>query len=282
MRTLLAVLVSALLAAAAACDPGDPDLAGEPDLADEAPEPLLEEHEFADPDVTRVHSRMISEMAPDGGWERARYLEFDWVVPRPDDEPLRRSHRWDRWGGLAEVRMPVDEGEMVAAFPVDDPHAGRVRVNGEELEGDEAREALERANRTHINDSYWFLMPYKWADPGVRTEYLGRETDEDGREWEVVELSFEDVGITPDNVYRAFINPETGLMERWHYLADREADPSPSDWTGWEEFGPISLATRRERDGELRIGFEAIRVLEEVPEDAFEGLDASGEGPGSS
>ena len=268
MRTLRLVVVSCSLGLVIGCETPEPE-PQEPDAAEVAGEPLLEDHEFADPEVTRVHSRMVGAMAPDGGWERARYLEFDWVVD-PDGDGPRRSNRFDRWEGRALVEMSQEEGDLVAAFPVDEPASGTALRNGEPLEGQEAVEALEGAHRAHINDSYWLLMPYKWADPGVSAEYLGQEEDEDGREWEVVQLEFDDVGLTPQNVYRAFVDPESGLMGRWHHYGDAEADPSPADWTGWERFGPIQLATRRERNGDLFIGFENIRVEEEVPEGALD------------
>lgn len=265
MRTLLLLLVSGPPTLLAACDGDEPE-AG--DTAAAADGSLLEEHEFEDEDVTRLHRRMVREMAPDGGWGRARYIEFDWVVGTGEDAS-RRSHRYDRWEGRARVEMSSDDGELTAVFPVDAPAQGEARVDGEPLEGDEAEEALQRAHRTHVNDSYWLLMPYKWADPGVDAEYLGRQ-EEESREWEVVELTFDDVGLTPENAYRAFIDPDSGLMERWHHYRDADADPSPAEWTGWERFGPLLLATRRERDGELFIAFEDIRVEEDVPEGAFE------------
>ena len=267
MRTLRLMLVSLALAGIWACEAPEPD--AEPDATVGLDASLLEDHEFEDPDVTRVHREMIRTIAPDGGWEDARYLEFDWVV-RPDDDPMVRSHRFDRWEGQARVEMSQDDGELVASFPVDAPEDGTVALDGEPLEGDEAREALESAHQAHINDSYWLLMPYKWADPGVTAEYVGEEEDDDGQTWEVVELRFDDVGLTPDNVYRGFVNPESGRMERWYHYQDADADPSPADWVEWETFGPIQLATRRERDGELFIGFDNIRVEEEVPSGALD------------
>ena len=37
---------------------------------------------FEDPDLQRIYSRMMEEMAPDRGWERVRYIAFDRVVDR--------------------------------------------------------------------------------------------------------------------------------------------------------------------------------------------------------
>lgn len=261
MRTLLIFAVSVLLAGCG--DEGTPPPGnGEGEST--------RSHQFDDPEVTRIHTRMIDAMAPDDGWDRTRYLEFDWGVNR-EGGAVFRSHRWDRYEGLARFEAPSEEGTVVAIFPTDAPEEGDVWVDGEHLEGEAARDRLQSAYRAHVNDSYWLLMPYKWSDPGVSTRYVGTETDDDGREWEVVELTFEqETGLTPQNMYRAFINPETGLMERWHYFSNAEADPSPTDWTQWTRVGPISLARDRESGGEVGIFFSQLDARTDVPEGAFD------------
>lgn len=260
MRTLILCTVSLLLVGCGEATP--PADAGEA----EAPMPS-----FDDPDVTRVHQRMMSVIAPDNGWERARYLEFDWAVNRGGEEPpLVRSHRWDRWDGRARVQQPTADGELVTVFDTDAPEAGEAWLDGEAVTGERGVELLRGAHRAHINDAYWLIMPYKWTDPGVHLSYLGEETDEEGREWEVVELSFEaGTGLTPQNLYRAFVNPESGRMERWQHFSNAEADPSPADWVDWRQVGPIQLAENRLSGGEVRIFFPHLRVETEVPEDAF-------------
>jgi hypothetical protein len=226
---------------------------------------------FEDPDVGRVWARMMDRVAPDRGWERARYLEFDWAVRRAEDDALVRRHRWDRWEGTARVEAPTQDGVLVALFDTDDPEEGRVWLDGRELSGEEARERLRSAHRIHINDGYWLLMPFKWDDPGVRARYAGEQEDDEGRRWEVVELTFDsDAGYTPQNMYRAFVNPETGRMERWHFLSNPDAEPSPADWVDWQPVGPIHLSATRLADGEPRIFFPHLRVETEVPDGAFD------------
>lgn len=230
-----------------------------------------QETEIEDPDVRRIHARMMEAMGGRDAWDRTRYLEFDWIVARPEGEPLRRSHRWDRWTGRLRVEAPSEGGAMVAVFDSDDPEDGRVWIGGSEVAGVRADSLLRRANALYINDSYWLVMPYKWTDPGVRLAYLGRKTDDAGRSWEVVELSFESgVGLTPRNVYHAYVNPETWLMERWYHFRREGADPLVTDWTQWGPCGPIRLARDRPfRSSEGRIHFEGLRCETRVPDGAF-------------
>ncbi len=261
MSTRLAVLVSLL--ALVAC--GSPPASAGPEGTDQA------HASFDDPDVQRVWDRMVSVISPDDGWQRARYLEFDWAVNRGEGEPSVRRHRWDRFEGLARVESSTQGGPQVAIFPTDAPAEGRVWVDGVELSNEEAASALNAAHRAHINDGYWLLMPFKWNDPGVIARYAGEQTDEDGRLWEVVELTFEGgTGLTPQNMYRAFVNPESGRMERWHFLSNPDASPSPSDWTDWRRVGPIELSENRVSGGQVRIFFPHLRVETEVPADAFD------------
>ena len=212
---------------------------------------------------------MMEAMDPDGAWQRNRFLAFDWIVQRAGGEPVRRSHAWDRWDGDYRVEGPTDDGTMVAVFNTNAPADGRVWVAGVEVTGEDKAPLLQRANGMYINDSYWLIMPFKWADPGVTTRYLGERTDEDGTAWEVVELSFESVGLTPQNMYQAFVNPETGLMERWAHFRTPDADPFYADWTDWTSFAGVQLAMNKPWADGGRIFFENVTLGGDVPVDAF-------------
>ncbi|MBW3535485.1 MAG: hypothetical protein KY453_09765 [Gemmatimonadetes bacterium] len=227
---------------------------------------------MADPAAQQVWTRMMETLAPGDGWARTRYLAFDFVVDRGEDGRLVRSHRWDVWSGDYRVEAPVgEEGTLVALFDVDEPTAGRAWLDGTPVEGARADSLLERAHAMFINDSYWLLMPYKWADEGVHARYLG-EMEEWGETWEVVELTFDSVGLTPRNRYRAFVDPETGRMELWQHFRDTD-DEEPAfttAWTGWQRYGPISLASGRpDQEGVDRLTFENLEASESVPDNAF-------------
>ncbi|RMH15056.1 MAG: hypothetical protein D6701_10455 [Gemmatimonadetes bacterium] len=277
MRTLPVLFVSVLSAGlAAGCAPSDEAPASAEAAAVQAPA-----FSFDDPDVQRIYTRMMQVMAPDDGWARTRYVQFDWIVNRPG-APIRRSHRYDVWGGRYRVEFDLRDGSrFVAVSSFADPSAGRAWIDGEEVTDPERlAELLDMANGAFINDSYWILMPYKWADPGVHTRYLGEVTHEDGRTFEAVELTFDSVGRTPQNKYHAFVNPETGLMERWYHFRNAD-DPEPSvrtDWSDWQRFGPIMLSTDRPWEGQSRIYFENVRADTVLDEALFAGPEAEGAG----
>lgn len=237
--------------------------------ASEAPE-LEATTQGRDTAALRIQARMLEALGGRDAWERTRYLEFDWIVERPGGPATRRAHRWDRWNGDYRLEAPLGKGRMLALFNVNAPAQGRAWVNGELQAGARADSLLQRAYAIFINDSYWLLMPFKWLDPGVNLRYLGSRTDEDGRAWEVVELTFENVGLTPQNVYHAYVNPGTGRMERWWHFPRPGADPLITDWTDWRRCGPLLLAADRPfLSSEGRIHFENLRCETSVPAGAF-------------
>ena len=224
----------------------------------------------ADTAVARVHDRMVSAMGGRQGWNQARYFEFDFVVNRNGRELTRRSHRWDRFRGDYRLHYVQGGDTVTAVFNVNDPKAGAVKINRWDIEGAQEDSILTAAYARHINDSYWLIMPYKWLDQGVTLTSQGRQTDEQGKQWDVVKLSFADVGLTPQNEYLAFVNPQTGLMERWHHFPRAGATPAIFDWNRWQRYGPIMLATEKPSpDGSTVIRFENVRVETSVPQRAF-------------
>ena len=230
---------------------------------------------FEDPDLQRIYARMMEEMAPDGGWERVRYIAFDRVVDRGGPVLDRRSHRWDVWGGMYRMAGSSGDQEIVAVIDTNNPAEGeRIWLDGELVTDPAVSDSLaDRAHGSFINDTYWFLMPYKWADPGVNTVYLG-EMAMDGRAYEVAELTFDAVGRTPQNKYRGWVDPETGLMAYWQHWRTA-SDPEPAftlAWTEWTRHGPLLLsAGRPDSTGYSRVNFENMEASLELPAGMFEG-----------
>ena len=118
---------------------------------------------------------------------------------------------------------------------------------------------LETGYGRFINDTYWLLMPHKLLDSGV---FHRREDDTviDGRRYNVLALSFGDVGLTPGDHYWLYINPTTKLVERWRYKL-QGGNEAEYIWEGYTTFGPIKIPLRRRNvDGKSEIWFDHVRV----------------------
>lgn len=221
----------------------------------------------SDPEAVQVAQRLLEALGGEEAWNDTRYITFDFFG--------RRSHVWDKHTGRHRLEGETQEGERyVVLHDVDDrgEGPGRVFVNGEEASGDTKAEYLKNAYAAWINDTYWLAMPYKLLDPGVTLAYEGRETI-DGTSYDVVKLRFDDVGLTPGDRYWAYVNRDTGLMDRWAYhlqSMEPDAEPTAWDWVDWKRHGAIMLSPTREQVGGDRVlSLAPIEVPETVPETTF-------------
>ena len=191
-------------------------------------------------------------------WNNTRYISWKFMGGR--------LHVWDKWTGNHRIEETGDDGTIVSLININ-RWEGRIFRNGTEVtEPEQLAERLNRAFGMWINDTYWMFMPYKLLDPGVTLRYMGEKAMEDGRAADVLELTFEDVGNTPENKYEVFVAQDSGLVEQWTHWT-RADDPEPRftlPWAGWQRFGQIMLATDHGRQRDW-----SIHVHDAVPESVF-------------
>jgi hypothetical protein len=211
----------------------------------------------ADAVAAALVDRLDAALGGRGAWEATRFLTWSFFG--------RRRHVWDKATGDIRVEA-VGRDDGVPYVVLMNLHTGRGRAwrGGQEVtDPAELAAWLDRGEAAWINDSYWMFMPYKLRDPGVRLRYLGAATMADGRAAEVVELTFEGVGRTPENKYRVYVATETNLVEQWEYF-ERAGDAEPglsTPWRGWQRYGAILLSDDRGETGR----HTGIAVLDTLP-----------------
>ena len=205
-------------------------------------------------DAVAVVDEMVKAMGGQESWERARYLRFDWVVEVEGKTVAEVHHLWDRYEGRYRVEWTARDGKKLAVLFNLNTRAGHVWVDGQPASPEDEKKYLEAAYGRFINDSYWLLMPWKLKDSGVKLDHAG-ETELDGQTYDLVHVSFGQVGLTPGDQYWAYINRQTHLMDRWAYfLQSFEGTPAlekadPWRWEKWEDVG-----------GGLRLAREKLEV----------------------
>jgi hypothetical protein len=205
----------------------------------------------SDPRALALADEVMQAMGGRAAWDRTRVLCWTFFG--------KRKHVWDRHTG--DYRL--DEGNQVVLMNLQSGK-GRVFDKGVEVTDPLVLEkALKRTRSVWINDSYWLVMPYKLKDSGVTLKYVGEGELDGGRKADLLELSFDAVGDTPDNRYRVFVARDTHLVERWQYFEHRADTESKMDtvWAGWEWHGGIQLASSR---GEKR-PMGGLQVLDQPP-----------------
>lgn len=164
------------------------------------------------PNADDVARRAI-DMLAGPAWEKARYMAFSFNVERDGKIAASYPQRWDRFTGDYRVSGKNRDGKDILVIMNVNTKQGKAWVDGQEAA--DPTEQLTFGYRRFINDTYWLLMGFKTFDPGVTREYAGEKTDAAGRAYDLVKLSFANVGLTPGDVYWMWVNRDTGLVDQW-------------------------------------------------------------------
>ena len=215
-----------------------------------------------DPKAAAVAQAMISAMGGKERWERARFLRFDFVVVRDGKKLASYAHWWDRYDGRYRVEGDDPKSGPWRAYFNVQTKQGDYFVNGSRAEGEEKAKGLEHAYGRFINDTYWLLAPWKVFDPGVHLEYVGPVKSAAGEDCEEIKVSFDNVGLTPKDVYWMDIDRSTHLLDQWKYVLNGGNDPpTVVAWKDWRRFGPIELSTSKPMAAKpVEIRFENLAV----------------------
>jgi len=172
-------------------------------------------------------------------WAKVKRIQWTFNVIDKDGKPaMAAKHDWDLRAGTDLVTWK-DKTVTVKFADKND-------------EGD-AKAAYQR----WVNDSYWLLMPMKLLDGGVKLAHGGTQEVE-GQKYEVLNMSFQDVGLTPGDKYTLYIDPQEKLVRRWDYMPSAEKKMSGT-WDGYEQFGPLKLATKHQF-GDRQINMTDVKV----------------------
>lgn len=214
----------------------------------------------SDPRAIAIADAVMQRMGGRAAWDDARILTWRFFG--------RRLHVWNKQTGDVRIEgVDRDDGEPYVILMNLTSGEGRAWRGGEEVTDPAAlAEMLDHGEALWINDSYWMFMPYKLRDPGVTLRYLGHGTMADGRGAEVLALTFDEVGRTPQNKYHVYVADDSGLVEQWDYFENAEDDePALSTpWHDWKRYGDLLLSANR---GER--SHTGIAVLESVPPTVF-------------
>lgn len=207
-------------------------------------------------------------------WEKARYFAFTFNVDRDGKIAASFPQRWDRYTGDYRVSGKDQKGDEFTIVMNVNTKQGHAWKNGAEVAATELPDMLTLGYRRFINDTYWLLMPLKMMDPGVHRERDGEQKDGCGHVWDVVKLSFDQgVGLTPSDVYWAWVNRDTGIVDEWDMKltgSKPEDAPVPVKFHEFRRVGGLLISTSREVVGKKQtVRLDDLVVTSDVPKDAF-------------
>jgi hypothetical protein len=226
---------------------------------------------YGQPTADSVAQRAIDVLAGPA-WNDARYFAFTFNVERDGQILASYKQQWDRFTGDYAVSGKNREGEDVRVVMNLNTKQGRGWKNGQAVA--DPAELLTFGYRRFINDTYWLLMGFKSFDPGVTRAYEGEKTTACGTLHDVVRFSFQNVGLTPGDVYWMWVNRRTGLVDEWHMKLEGskpEDAPSVVLFHDYRRFGGLLISTRREIQGRNQfIRLDEVVVSKDVPAGTFD------------
>lgn len=234
----------------------------------------------SDAKAVKIAEEVIAALGGDA-WKKTRYVKFTWIWQQ-GEKSTSITHYWDRIGQRSRMEGPSKDGRPVIAYVDHTTKTGGAAIEGTELEGEEAQKYVDIAYSRLINDAYWFFMPYKILDPGVRLRYEGEVKAGPTTIYDKVLVMFEEsVGLTPGDRYWLYVDRATHVPKSWSYILQgypANASPVAWDWVDWETVGGLKIATRKTQPGgESQIRVENLKVFDSLPEAVFASTEPYGQ-----
>lgn len=196
----------------------------------------LDQSSHADDAKAQVLASAVIEASGGENWSGVKVVEFTFNVDADGKQVMSAKHHWDVGSGMDTITW---NGKTAT-----------VNVNVEPSKVED-KEAYQR----WVNDSYWLLMPLKLKDRGVNLKYLG-ERQVEGTKFQMIELSFGDIGMTPNDHYNLYVAANT--IRRWDYMPSPDKTISGT-WEEYRNFNGVTLSTEH-RFGDKRIYFTDVVV----------------------
>ena len=219
---------------------------------------LSAQAQVADERASAIADSVLQSMGGRQNWENTRCLRWNFFG--------RRILWWDKYTGNVRIEIPAKK--LVLLSNINTKTARAFRDGNEIKQPDSVQYFNDRAYRIWANDSYWLIMPFKMKDPGVNLKFLGSQKDSLGNDCYLLELTFTNVGVTPQNKYHVYVDRKAYLVTEFDYF-ENYTDEKPQfrdPWLNYQHYGKILLADERGADGKLT----DIAVLDVIPAGLFD------------
>lgn len=213
----------------------------------------------SDPKAIEVADQVMQAMGGRKAWDNTHYISWNFFG--------FRKLVWDKWSGDVRVDNVRDDQSVILNINTD---KGRVFRKGAEVTNpDSVAKYVKAAKGAWINDSYWLVMPFKLKDSGVTLKHAGEDKTQEGKAADVLQMTFKNVGNTPDNKYKIWVDKDSHLVTQWaHYPKYTDEQPRFTlPWADYKQMGGILLSGERgERD------LTDIQVYKKLPGTVFSEL----------
>jgi len=214
----------------------------------------------SDPKAIEIADKVMKSMGGRENWDNTKYLKWNFFG--------QRLHYWNKETG--DIRIEIPNSNAVFLMNINSLE-GKVKLGDvEPTKADSLDKYLELGKEMWINDSYWMFMPFKLKDAGVTLKYKQKRMMMDNEYAHALELTFKNVGTTPDNKYIIFVDTYDYKVRQWDFYPtiEMEEPAFSTTWDNYLQYGNIELADTRSTDV-----LTDIAVFDELSETVFTSFD---------
>jgi hypothetical protein len=220
--------------------------------------------ENSDAKAIEIADKVMEACGGRAQWDNAHFLRWTFFN--------KRYLIWDKFQQRVRIDYINEDIKIILNLKT---MTGKVQLNKQETtHPDSLKKYLEIGRKVWINDSYWLVMPFKLKDSGVKLKSLGAKNNWLGIANDVLEVTFKNVGVTPNNKYWVYVNPSSQLVTQWDYF-EKATDDKPKMSTPWQDYrslGHIMLSGNR-GDGKYLAPMGVYFSLPETVFANFEEID---------
>ena len=194
----------------------------------------------SDPKAIAIADEVMDAMGGRQAWDETRYLMWNFFGSR--------RHIWNKSTGDLIIQGIQDTFDIQMNI---NTNTGTVNYKGVKLtDQDSLQKYLDKGKSMWINDAYWLFMPHKLKDSGVTLNYVAKDTTKDGTSADVLSLTFDQVGDTPDNMYYIYVDDSTRLVSQWDFYNTSKDTMArfTTPWNDYTHFDRLILSSRRGGD----------------------------------
>ena len=190
-------------------------------------------------------------------WEKVHFISFDYFGSR--------YWYWDKFKNRYRVESEKRKYRIAGSLDGKETHLwlrGNIVTDPDTLS-----KYKDLGYKAWINDTYWLILPFKLLDPGVQLQYVGDCVFDSTHHAICMDMTFQNVGVTPENKYRVYVDTVSNDIIYWdHYQNKNDSLPTLSNpWTDYRPYGKIRLAGGR---GDER-GLESIVLYDHLSDQIF-------------
>ncbi|MEL7147923.1 MAG: hypothetical protein AAFO69_16235, partial [Bacteroidota bacterium] len=160
-----------------------------------------------------------------------------------------RKLTWDKPSGKVRIdNLRAGGGWETIIVNLKDTSDVQLKMGGELIvQADSLNKYGSMGRSIWINDSYWIVMPFKLKDSGVTLKYVKEDTTATGEPAHILQLTFKDVGDTPQNKYEVAVSKERKLVAQWAFYREKDQE-KPNfllPWDDYKNYNGLMLASNR-------------------------------------